>query len=109
MTNDHLSKTARNDIRYHIRATEQGVAAKYGISVAMVREIRANAQPNHPARLAAQERRGHVDVKVSNGGGSGAGGYTVSVTHTVIPAAQVSRPKGQLHTEGGVELPVPLT
>lgn len=97
---DHLSSRQRSRIRYYHRATERGIARMYGISVAQVRAIRATAQPNHPARLAAKERRGgwrlSVPVKlklIGTGGGGGEG--TARLDRSVVPATSVKPPKGQ--------------
>lgn len=103
MSKDHLSRTARNRIRYHYRATEQGIARKHGISVAMVREIRANAQPNHPARMAAKVRRLNAIQGIQSR-------FDDNVKRSIVEAAVVTPPKGQaLHVEGGADLPRPLT
>lgn len=108
---DHLSKAQRNYIRYRIRATEEGVARKYGISVAEVRQVRANAQPQHPARVAAIARRKRLSAGGLSAGGLSAGppGATGVIVRAVVPATTAAAPKGQqLHVEGGVDLPVPL-
>ena len=115
VTARHLTASQRNAIRYKISATEAGVARKYGISVALVREVRAGAQLAHPARLAAWARRigateirtgaDAVHVRVAGGGGGGASG---SVRRTVVPASALAPVKGQaLHVEGGPDLPQP--
>jgi len=108
---DHLSPSQRNDIRYHIRATEQGIARKYGISVEVVRDVRRRGQPQHPARLAARARRlGDNPIfdpaKITSG--AFASPEAGLVRHEVVPATDVEPPRGQLHVEGGVDLPVPL-
>lgn len=124
----HLTAGQRNQIRYHVRATEQGIARKFGVSVKSVRLVRANAQPQHPARVAAIQRRdsriravvvvdasGAVVSKTvvpqhyadpAGAGGGGRGGGTIK--RTLIPAAALSAPGGQLHVEGGADLPQPL-
>lgn len=58
MSKDHLSRTARNKIRYKEDGSDAAVARKYGIPAAVVREIRDTALPDHPVRQAAKERRG---------------------------------------------------
>lgn len=98
---EYLDAWQRTQIRYHIRATEQGIANKYGISVRTVRLVRATAQPNHPARVAAKARRGTLLGEASLATGT--------VSRREIPAVAVAPPKGQLHVEGGVDLPQPLS
>lgn len=107
---DHLSPTQRNQIRYHIRATEQGIARKYGISVATVRDVRRRAQSAHPARLAAITRRWERTQAALgpewDGGQARFGGL---IRRAEVPAVQTQPVKGQgLHVEGGADLPAPL-
>ena len=99
-TKDGLSRTARNKIRYREEGSERAIARKYGISEAMVREIRATAQRDHPVRKAASTRREADHFLQLNRSGR--------VSRSVVPATVALAPKGQLHVEGGADLPQPL-
>lgn len=107
---DGLSRTARNQIRYKLDGSDRAIARKFGITEAMVREIRASGQPDNPAHVAALARRGRpkTQIEVSVGGGGGGGRIDGTVTRYHVLATVADAPKGQLHTEGGVNLPQPL-
>jgi len=125
MKSSHLTPSQRSLIRYHLRMTEEGIARKFGISVAEVREVRASAQPDHPARLAAIARRKNRLQAMNEflaydttqapdpldnflPGPTLEAGPVDAVRRRDIPAISVEPPLGQLHVEGGADLPIVL-
>jgi len=114
MKSNHLTPGQRNLIRYHLRMSEEGIARKFGISVADVRAVRASAQPDHPARLAAMQRREGRLQPVAEFFAQDIPALDVDkiisgrIDRREIPATSAEPPLGQLHVEGGADLPAVL-
>lgn len=119
MKSTHLTPGQRNLIRYHDDASDAAVARKFGIPVAEVREVRASAQPDHPAHVAAiQRRKGHLQPVAEFIAHDALDNFlpgptleaepTDAVRRRDIPAVSVEPPLGQLHVEGGADLPTVL-
>jgi hypothetical protein len=98
----HLSTRQRARIRYSW-ATDHGLARHYGVSVSTIRLVRATAQQDHPAHVAAIVRRYRSHAAIVRQGGLTA---NLSDFLRTIPSVQI-RTDG-LHVEGGPDLPEPV-